>query len=342
MLMPSAVVDYRKRGRSFYVLLDVTNTCNLRCEMCNSIRVLMKPGEKVYHTPLPLFRRIAEMVFPYTKKLQLSCAFEALVHPDINEIIDIVGTCGIPGTGLVTNGMLLTSEIAERIINARITDVAVSIDSPDKEIFESIRRGAKFERVIENVKGLVRLRDSLDKTLPNLRINHVLMTSTIERIEAFCELCIDLGAVCVVFVHMYPYSEANPEYLGVKPELFANYREKAIAMLEKAGIEYSMPPPFDTTEGSFLTIDPEETRKMAANCRSPWHLLQINSRGDVFPCASRLLNPPYGNLQRQTLSEVWNNLKYLKLRNDLLKKRPHNTCETCQSFSAPSFEDTYV
>ncbi len=40
-----------------------------------------------------------------------------------------------------------------------MTEIAVSIDSPTKPGFESIRKGASFDRVVKNVSDLIALRD---------------------------------------------------------------------------------------------------------------------------------------------------------------------------------------
>ena len=355
---PGATDDYRARGRSLYVRLDVTNACNLRCRMCHYASGADAGRRRREDMPLDLFERIAEMVFPHTKNLQLACAFEPLLHPHIKEILAATARYGVPQWGLVTNGTLLAPGVSQAMIASGMTDLAVSIDSADAAQFETIRRGARLDHVLQNIRGFMAARDAAGKNRPALRINHVLMATTIDGIEAFARLCVELRAACVVFVHCQPLTPDNPEYLGGDPRRFNARRETALKILHEAGVYAFMPPPAGAAEGHSAAEGhgatdtaraPAHDKKAGARggaqngappfCGEPWQLVQINSRGDVFPCAQRMGYAPYGNLASQTLDEIWNNLKYLKLRRALRSGRPPRVCAACPACGLPSFEE---
>jgi len=50
----------------------------------------------------------------------------------------------------------MTEEKQKELLESRIDTVIISIDSLDKKIHESIRRGTNLENVVENTKGLIR------------------------------------------------------------------------------------------------------------------------------------------------------------------------------------------
>lgn len=64
-------------------------------------------------------------------------------------------------TGLVffTNGSLLTKERIEKILDSGLDILVISIDGGNKEDYERVRVGLKFETVVENVKNLVEMRN---------------------------------------------------------------------------------------------------------------------------------------------------------------------------------------
>lgn len=66
-----------------------------------------------------------------------------------------------------TNGSLLTTERARGLFENGLDMLQISIDSIQKETYESIRRGLHFENVIENVEKAIEIRDTL---FPNVII----------------------------------------------------------------------------------------------------------------------------------------------------------------------------
>lgn len=341
-LWPEQIVDL-DAGRTLFVRMDVTNACNLRCRMCHFSEILRtRPDFRREDMPFDLFRRIADMAFPRTRNLQLACAYESLLHPRIADMLELTGRYGIPSGGLVTNGMLLTPAVADALIASGLTDLSISIDSDDPATFESIRAGAKFDRVVGAARDFVTRRDAAGRRLPALRINHVLMASNVDRLASFARLCVDLGADCVVFVHVLPRTEENPEYLGAAPERFDRVRAEALGILEDAGVAVEMPLPFGEASPPETRASSEEIARdkhSGRPCRAPWRLLQVDHRGAVYPCAHRMGQGPYGYLAEQSLEAVFNNAKFLRLRSRLASGRPAGLCRGCRASEDPSFED---
>ena len=63
-------------------------------------------------------------------------------------------------------------------------------------------------------------------------------------------------------------------------------------------------------------------------CLAPWHSLTINWEGNVF--ADAVAKFPYGNLYKNTLSQMWNNDVAVKLRQDWSESKTTNPiCSQC-------------
>ncbi|MBN1516128.1 radical SAM protein [Candidatus Sumerlaeota bacterium] len=332
-MLAREVVDFREQGRVFSVRMDMTNICNLQCKMC-PWPALAKSGKvRREDMPLELFQRIAEQVFPYTRNLQLGCEFEATLHPNLPEMLRIAMDSGVTQSGMITNGTRLTPQLCEAIAQSDLTSVGISIDGPDAESFESIRIGAKFDQVIQRAKRYVETLQRQERPGPRLKINHVLMCSTLDRLDDFARLCIDIGASEIEFLHCAPRTRENAEYAGNRPEAYNAARERTVLLLDAAGVRYDIPDPFDLDDETGRYEVRDVNREICGQCQAPWRLMQINSRGQVFPCSPRTVKPPFGDFRRETFDEIWNNLQYLQLRYELRTGQPSGPCVGCRSFS---------
>ena len=80
------------------------------------------------------------------------------MHKNWQEIIDYAHNKGI-NIMVVTNGFLLDKNKQEFIVKNNIYKVFFSIDSGDKEQYEHIRKGLKFDIVYNHLKELFELRN---------------------------------------------------------------------------------------------------------------------------------------------------------------------------------------
>src|SRR3954471_23460702 len=122
------------------VVIDVSNKCNLRCQMCHF------SFDDVFHQPAhhmrpETFERIAASVFPYAHTVVLSAGNEPLMSPWFTEILRLVAPYKLPTLYFLTNAQLLTEKVAEAVIESGVTQVQISADGATKETYERIRRG---------------------------------------------------------------------------------------------------------------------------------------------------------------------------------------------------------
>ena len=67
---------------------------------------------------------------------------------------------------MISNGSLITEDIARGMIEAGLDAINISVDAAGKEVFESTRVHLDYDTVIANIRTLVRLRKELGKTRP--------------------------------------------------------------------------------------------------------------------------------------------------------------------------------
>src|SRR5205085_5171942 len=153
---------------------------------------------------------------------------EPLMSPWFVEILEICARYRPPNLLFLTNGQRLNEKIADAIIQCGATQVQISADGATKETYEYIRRGAKFEQLVENLKYLTRQKQRLGRTSPLLQFNIVLMQSNLEELPKFVDLAEEVGVEWIAARHLLVVKGLDMEH-----ESLASDRERANHCFEK-------------------------------------------------------------------------------------------------------------
>ena len=135
----------------------LTNTCNLECIMCSGEysslirqnRENQPPIEKLYDNSF--IEQLSEFI-PYLHEARFSGSGEAFLIEDNFKIWEMIIKLNPKCVIMVqTNGMVLNSRIKDFLKRGNF-QIGVSLDSLKKDVYETIRPHAKYERVIENIQ----------------------------------------------------------------------------------------------------------------------------------------------------------------------------------------------
>lgn len=150
--------DGLKSNKNWYpseMIFELDNTCNLECIMCEGqfSSAILKNREHKLYKPGPYDDAFVEQIKPYLSKLEVAKfmggePFLIKIHYKIwDAILDINPHCII---NLQTNGTVFNEKIESLLKRGRF-QIGVSIDSLQKEKFETIRKNAVFENVMDNL-----------------------------------------------------------------------------------------------------------------------------------------------------------------------------------------------
>lgn len=216
--------------RTLKVVWDVSNKCNLRCKMCHFAY------DSVFHRPAKYmkpeeFAHIAEKVLPYSHTLILSAGNEPLTSPWFAEILKIASQYNIPDLLFITNGTRLTPKIVDAVLESGVTQIQISIDGSTKHTYESIRKGASFDKLIKNIDYLNKRKKKIGSTLPRLQFNIVLMQSNIAELDGFIDLAEKLNVEWIAARHLLVMKglDVENESLSLIPEEANMYFEQFFA-----------------------------------------------------------------------------------------------------------------
>jgi sulfatase maturation enzyme AslB (radical SAM superfamily) len=152
--------------------LQVTNKCNLRCEMCVFQHML---EEKNGYMPKKSFESYVNQLSDIgLDTLCLQLGGESLMHPDFKDFLkyaihkrDQTGKIG--SVTWNTNGMLFNRSVADLVVDLKVDSVSFSLDGIG-QVNDKIRLGSKYSVIEENIKYLLEKRGNAKKPLVQLHI----------------------------------------------------------------------------------------------------------------------------------------------------------------------------
>lgn len=137
-----------------YVILEVTNTCNLRCPNCPNKDMRRKRGfmeSGVYE------KVINECVALGVDRVYLTGG-EPTLHSLLTELVTYAKVHGVKSLALITNAQCLTPRLSKRLVEAGLDILDVSIDAATPETYSKMRPPSSLEVIEENLKALINLK----------------------------------------------------------------------------------------------------------------------------------------------------------------------------------------
>lgn len=165
------------------VQIEATNICNAKCVFCPRDDMARKQGIM----PMELFRKVAdECAALGITHVRMHNYGEAFVDRQLVEKIRYAKQVGIREVGLISNGSLITEDVARGMIEAGLDAINISLDAAGKDVFETTRVGLKYDKVIAAIERILRIREELGRTRPKLILSFVRQDNSAEE-QAFIE-----------------------------------------------------------------------------------------------------------------------------------------------------------
>jgi len=152
--------------------LFAVDVCNLKCPMCPRQGHIPGKGYMAFDQ----VKKILDQTADYGL-----CAFnfaglgEPTLYPDLFEVIKYAKEKGVIDVNMHTNGTRLEPDFNRKLLESCLDRLIISLDSADKERYEKIRVGAKFEKVYAAVEDLIRQRNEHSKSRLHIKANFIEM-----------------------------------------------------------------------------------------------------------------------------------------------------------------------
>lgn len=317
------------------IQVEVTAACNLRCRMC--LVRYQPPVDRVTGTmSLADFTALVDGV-PGVERITLQGLGEPLLVPHLDDMVRLAAGRGI-AVGFNTNGTLLTAERAERLVDAGLAWLHVSVDGATAATYESIRDGAHFDRVRRGVEAIVAARARRGTGRPDISLVCVAMRRNHRELPALVRLAAEWGVGRLWVQNLsHTFSDTDPagryeeirEFAGAETlhgvaeadESFGSARRAA----EELGVELRLP----RTEES-----PAPRPPGTPGCDWPWRSAYVTRDGGLQPCCMVMGadRAEVGHLADGPLAEQWVAAPYRRFREQLLSDEPPTVCRGCSSY----------
>ncbi len=292
----------------YYIVIDPTNVCNLRCPLCPTWQDLnARPKGKMN---IQTFQAILDETGPYLFAANLCNWGEPLFNPDLPDMIRYAKKYNTV-VGLSTNLNYLPDETARDIVASGIDIIVISLDGATQESYSRYRREGNLSTVLSNIEKLNSYRKNNTK-FPLLIWQFLVNKYNESEIDMAREMSQKLG------LQFSP----SPMRTSMGKELLLPLYERVM------GIKDWLPRNPAYNKYSYEIKPKTKTRQIT--CKWLWNSTVVNWDGSLSPCCGVFekmwdFSVCYANSggRKLTLHQAWNSYHYRlarKLVSAYLKK----------------------
>ncbi|HBE25743.1 MAG TPA: radical SAM protein [Ktedonobacter sp.] len=318
--------------------------CNLHCIMCEEHSPYsplqierIKAGKPKRRMDISLIRRmLEESQGTRLREIIPSTMGEPLIYKHMDEIIDLCAQYGVK-LNLTTNGTFPgrgARAWAERIVPVT-SDVKISWNGACKETQESIMVGARWEKVLENVRIFIKVRDAYAADGGNrCRITFQLtfLETNVGELADIIKLAATLGVDRVKGHHLWAHFDEIKSLSMRRSSSSISKWNEAVQVAYETAEQYRLPNGdkvlleniFPLVHSTDIDIAP------GAVCPFLGQEAWISAEGRFNPCcapdALRRTLGDFGNLREQSLYDIWQSSAYQTLQSTYLDKQ---LCRSC-------------
>ncbi|MEI6805301.1 MAG: radical SAM protein [Myxococcaceae bacterium] len=311
--------------------------CNYKCVMCECFSPHSDVQEKRIKSKTPRRRMSIQLVRQVLEQAQgtplreiiPSTMGEPLLYSDFEDIIELCREFNVK-LNLTTNGSFPRkgAEAWAKLLVPITSDIKVSWNGATKETQESIMIGARWEKSLENLKTLIRIRDEHARTGGN-RCRITLQTTFLEtNANELCDLVklgISLGVDRIKGHHLWAHFT---EIKGLSMRRSQNSIERWNAIVrqakEIARDQIILEHVEELDPGAVSDLVPGGVCPFLGN--EAW----VNAEGEFSPCCApdelRKTLGEFGNLNEMTMEDIWTGQPYQHLRQTY---QSHALCIGC-------------
>jgi radical SAM protein with 4Fe4S-binding SPASM domain len=193
-----------------------------------------------------------------------------------------------------TNGTLLTPKLSQNIIKSGLDELYISVDAATKKTYQKIRIGLNYDQVQKNIIYLAKLKKQLKSDKPKIILDFLEFNLNKNETKKFINKWKKVvDDVCISQIHDW----SNKKKINIGKSI-NNY------------VEFSQAP-----------------------CRLPFTEMLINWDGTVSLCCQDIDGEVIlGDINKETILNIWQNKKYQEIRKSHLKLKTnnHKLCKDCK------------
>lgn len=301
-----------------FLEVEVTTRCPLKCIMCEHTYWQEANRDMTFEE----FKGIIDQ-FPKLKWIGLSGIGESFINNAFMKMLRYVKARNV-FVELYDNFFLIDERIARELIEMGIDKIFISLDAATKETYEKIRVGSNFERVINNLRSFLRLKEQMKAHFPETAFHFIINSLNLQEIPQYIDLVHSLvptKSPTIRFSRMlHQFPEVKNLFVEVPKDIIKKAEEKARSL----GVVLDW------------SADVPQIKPLMTKC-TEWTMPFIFVNGDIVPCCAEneaghrelQKKTAMGNIFKQNFKDIWRGEKYKNLRKMLKQGQVPAACYNC-------------
>ncbi|MBE9574762.1 MAG: radical SAM protein [Proteobacteria bacterium] len=305
-----------------WIQIEVTSLCGASCFYCP--HTIYKDRWRHGSMSLETFKHIGS-AFEMAKLIFLQGWGEPFLNEKLFEMIEIAKKVGCK-VGLTTNGMALDPETIDHLLDLKLDILGISLAGTKSETHNHLRAGTDFERITQSLMELKEKKAGKNASLPEVHLAYIMLKSNFEDLREIINYAKRVGSKDVVCsnLNFFPSHQLRKEAIFLDEPKKNYYYETLEGLKGKAkenGVNFFFYSPFLAAP---MPLCPENILRscyishdgLVSSCvftnmpisgkAEPGH---IEGKKEGFPRSIL-----YGNINHQSLSEIWNSDPYKSFR----------------------------
>ncbi len=290
-------------GLPFFVSIEPTTSCNLRCPQCPSgLRAFTRPTGMLQNN---LFEKVILQLKSHLHSLTFYFQGEPYLNPDFLKMVAFANAQNIY-TITSTNAHYLTEENAKQTVLSKLDKLIISVDGITQEVYEQYRIGGSLNKVLEGTKEILKQKKLLKSKTPHVVWQFVVFKPNEGQVDAVKKLGKVLGVDEVKIKTAQIYDFENGHHLIPETEKLSRYKKDNYG-------KYAI------------------KNKLLNQCWRMWQGCVITWNGKIVPCCfDKDATHQLGNLEKQSFETIWYSDAYKQFRRSVLKGRNQiDICTNC-------------
>lgn len=279
-----------------YLDVELTNCCNFQCLMCPvGTGTMQRPAGMMDES---IFNKLIDEIRHHGTPIRFTRWGEPTLHPNFLEFLKKAKENHIL-CHLNTNGSRFSETMIDEFIRLPLDSVKISFQGIDSKSYSEMRNINFFDTLVDNIRLLYKKRGDSDS--PFIHVTTTTTYETPEQIRNFQETLVKITDLVTVGKTQMDLIDLN----GIK-----------LSSEERERVEY-------------LKARETINKKHLDICSEVFDKLSINWDGLVSACCADYNNKMIvGDLNKNTLQEIWSSNKMNTYRKILAEKR-YDDIELC-------------
>ena len=299
-----------------WIQIEVTSLCEASCFYCP--HTIYKDRWRHGSMNLETFKHIGS-AFEMANLIFLQGWGEPFLNEKLFEMIGIAKKSGCK-VGLTTNGMALDPETIDHLLDLKLDILGISLAGTKSETHNHLRAGTDFERITQSLLTLRKKKAEKNALLPEVHLAYIMLKSNFEDLRGIINYAKEVGSGDVVCsnLNFFPSPKLQNEAIFLDTSKRDYYEETLTGLRVRAkenGIDFFFYSPF--LLDSSLPVCPENILRscyishdgLVSSC--VFTNIPISGKEELSGLPRSIT---YGNINHQSISEIWNSNAYKSFR----------------------------